>query len=453
MDWPSGTRRRAGVSSFGFSGTNAHVILEEAPAPIAPAEEAQVAERPLQLLALSAKSQPALQQLAEAYGLWLEGHPEVCLGDVCFTANTGRAHFESRLAVVGQSVQELGQQLREFGLKGASKGVLSRRLCRENRPQVAFLFSGQGTQQVGMGRELYQSEPVFRRALEGCAELLNGKLSAPLLEVLYGDEGGELLEQTLYTQTGLFSLEYALSQLWKSWGIEPVVVLGHSLGEYVAACVAGVMSLEDALKLVVARARLMQEVQAEGAMAAVLAKPEEVEKTLGKSGTEVSIAAINGPQQAVDAMVAEFRRRRDAFCDGLNQIPGVRCALPGGAFYAFANITQTGMDSKTAADFLLNEAGVERTRTPRPVQLACAAGYSRPVLESLIANLLCRGAAHITYKGHRGAIIHMGMAIMAHKAATVRRIQLGRLSTRAQKFRRLLRLKRHKPNEFTDSKN
>jgi len=102
---------------------------------------------------------------------------------------------------------------------------------------------------------------------------------------------------------------------------------------------------------------------------------------------------------------------------------------------------------------LLNEAGLERTRTPRQVQLACAAGYSRPVIESIIANLLCRGAAHINYKGHRGAIIHMGMAIMAHNAATVRRIQLGRLSTRAQKFRRLLRLKRHKPNEFTDSKN
>ena len=204
--WPRSDRpRRAGVSSFGFSGTNAHVIVEEAPEQAAAQRER---ERPAHLLVLSARSEAALGQLAQRYGEALEGLA-ADVGDICYTAGAGRAHFTHRLAVTGSSRGELRDRL---------LGALPGKAVREREGvRAVFLFPGQGAQYAGMGRELYESQPVFRRSLEECAELLKGKLEKPLLEVLWGGST-ELLEQTAYTQPSLFAIEYALSELWRSWG-------------------------------------------------------------------------------------------------------------------------------------------------------------------------------------------------------------------------------------------
>ncbi len=260
-------KRIAGVSAFGFSGTNAHVVVEEAPAR---EERVRSLERPLHLLTLSARTEIALQELVERYDSAL-GNSKEALGDICFTANAGRIHFEYRSSVVGATVEEIRKKLQErkTGTEGQERGGV--------RP--VFLFSGQGAQYAGMGKQLYETQPVFRKAIDECEELLKGELEKPLREVMWG-ASTEALEQTAYTQPALFALEYAMSEMWKSWGIVPGVVLGHSVGEYVAACVAGVYSLADGMKLIAARARLMQKVSGRGAMAAVMAREERVREAL-----------------------------------------------------------------------------------------------------------------------------------------------------------------------------
>ena len=285
--WPrSGRPRRAGVSSFGFSGTNAHVIVEEAPQEVAAQRER---ERPLHLLVLSARSEAALEQLGQRYGETLEGL-DADVGDICYTAGAGRAHFTHRLAVTGSSREQLRERL---------LGALPGKAVREREGvRAVFLFPGQGAQYAGMGRELYESQPVFRRSVEECAELLKGELEQPLLEVLWGG-ATELLEQTAYTQPSLFAIEYALSELWRSWGIEPGAVLGHSVGEYVAACVAGMCTLEEGLKLIATRGRLMQGAKGRGAMAAVRAREDRVRLALEGLERRVAIAAINAPESVV----------------------------------------------------------------------------------------------------------------------------------------------------------
>jgi acyl transferase domain-containing protein len=251
--------RFAGVSSFGFGGTNAHVILEEAPASSDVADDIQ---RPLQLLTLSTKSEQALQDSARHYEEFLASHPELSLADVCFTANTGRSHFEQRLAVIAESTTQLRQQLKAFLAESGTAGLASGQVQSSKPPKIAFLFTGQGSQYVGMGRQLYETQPSFRAALDRCAEILRPYLDKPLLEILYPQSNNSsvpsLLDETAYTQPTLFALEYALFELWKSWGIQPSVVMGHSVGEYVAACVAGALTLEEGLKLIAARGRLMQ---------------------------------------------------------------------------------------------------------------------------------------------------------------------------------------------------
>ena len=283
--WPRGERPRlAGVSSFGMSGTNAHLVVEEAPAE--PSAKPVSSEAALHLLPLSAKTPDALAQLAGRYAEHLESYPH--LADVCFTAGVGRSHFEYRLAVVGADSAELSSELAESIPHGETP---------RERPKLAFLFTGQGSQYVGMGRDLYDTEPVFREALDRCAELFDEELEEPLLQVLFEDE--ERLGQTLYTQPCLFALEYALCELWRSWGITPDVVLGHSIGELVAACVAGVLSLEHAARLTAARGRLMQELPAGGAMVSVKASEERVAEALAPFANRVSIAAVNGPLSVV----------------------------------------------------------------------------------------------------------------------------------------------------------
>jgi acyl transferase domain-containing protein/acyl-CoA synthetase (AMP-forming)/AMP-acid ligase II/acyl carrier protein len=302
--WVTGNERRlAGVSSFGFGGTNAHVVLEEASTTVSVEAER---ERPKHILTFSAKSDKALQELAQRYVETLDATSP--LADVCYTANTGRSsggaasltHFDYRLAVVAESTVQLREQLDAFVVKKETGGLISRQLRSQKPPRLAFLFTGQGSQYVGMGRELYLTQPTFRASLDRCDEILRPYLDKPLLNVLYPEPGETSpIDATAYTQPTLFALEYALFQLWKSWGIEPTVVMGHSVGEYVAACVAGVFSLEDGLKLIAERARFMQALPQDGEMVAVFADEATVTAAIRPYAQQVSIAAINGPQSIV----------------------------------------------------------------------------------------------------------------------------------------------------------
>jgi acyl transferase domain-containing protein/acyl carrier protein len=290
-----GNRRLAGISSFGFSGTNAHIIVEEAPGPTAtPAG----LERPIHILALGAKSEGALRDLGGRHADHLVGTGDA-LADVAFTANAGRTHFAHRAAVVAATASDARDALAAHAA-GQPHTALRTGEAPGSEPNVAFLFTGQGAQYAGMGRQLFETHPVFRRTLTDCDEILRGVLDVPLLSVIYPGEsnGAALIDQTAYTQPALFAVEYALAQLWQSWGVRPAAVLGHSVGEYVAACVAGVFSLEAGLKLIAARARLMQ-MQPAGAMAAVFAGEAQARDAIARFGAALSIAALNGPDHTV----------------------------------------------------------------------------------------------------------------------------------------------------------
>nr|VFK60339.1 MAG: 8-amino-7-oxononanoate synthase [Candidatus Kentron sp. UNK]VFK69214.1 MAG: 8-amino-7-oxononanoate synthase [Candidatus Kentron sp. UNK] len=325
---PNG-QRLAGVSSFGFSGANAHVVLGEAPvadpvfvgwAELAnPNEEVLISdsvgvrsspqpttftERPFHLLTLSAKTGDALRELADNYATYLETHPKTPLADICFTANTGRSHFKHRIALVAGSIEEAREQLH------AADYIVGK--VARGKPRIAFLFTGQGSQYVGMGQQLYETQPLFRETLDRCDAILR-PLEAPLLDLLYGDTGGDAgnaalqggmantdaLNQTIYTQPALFALEYALAKLWQSWGVTPDVVMGHSVGEYVAACIAGVFSLEDGLQLIAARGRLMQTLCEKGDMLALPVGERQALQLIAPFPREISLAAINGPESVV----------------------------------------------------------------------------------------------------------------------------------------------------------
>ncbi|MEP7052422.1 MAG: type I polyketide synthase, partial [Pseudomonadota bacterium] len=312
-------RRVAGVSSFGFSGTNAHIVLEQAPARATP-RAPRVARR--HSFVLSAFDAASLRAQAARHAAALSGFSDAQLADVCFTAAVARAHHPERAAISATTIHELREGLLGLAAGADVPGLRKARVTKREPLRIVFLFTGQGAQYAGMGRQLYEEQPVFRAALERCAATLEAELSLPLLSVLYPSEGGPaLLDQTQYTQPALFALEYALTCLWRAWGITPNIVIGHSVGEYVAACVAGVLEVEDALRLLAARGRLMQSLPAGGAMAALFAAESDVTPALTGRGQRVSIAAVNGPTQTVisgaseevAAICAEFQAR------------GVRC--------------------------------------------------------------------------------------------------------------------------------
>ncbi len=307
-EWAAnGTPRRAGVSAFGMGGTNAHAVLEEAPEP-APTSPS----RPWQLLLLSARTETALAQQAENLAAFLEAHPETELADAAFTLQAGRKLHEHRRAVVCCGVEHARQVLAgrdpDWSAAAYSPG--------RERP-VVFLFSGQGAQYAGMGRGLYETEPTFRAHVDDACERLRPHLGLDLRELLFAADGDEeaagRLAQTRFTQPALFVIEYALARLWMEWGIRPEAMMGHSIGEYVAACLAGVFSLGDALALVAERGRLMQSLPS-GAMLAVPLPEAEVLPLLGAG---LSLAAVNapdrcvvsGPHAEVDALRAELEAR------------------------------------------------------------------------------------------------------------------------------------------------
>lgn len=289
-------RRLAGVSAFGFGGTNAHMVLEEVPISIA---SEPVVERPLHVLTLSAKSQTALRSLAERYRASVTKIADESLADLCFTANTGRVHFTHRLSLLASSINDVRDRLDDFLEHRAVPAIVTGEVSKRTCPKIGFLFTGQGSQYTNMGRCLYETQPTFRQALDHCAEILDSHLGCSLLSVLYDEANAALVDETAYTQPLLAAIEYAIAQMWQSWGIKPDVVMGHSVGEYAAACLAGALSLNDTLRLIAERGRLMQTLPANGTMVAVFANPEILTPLLEGYSARVAIAAFNGPENTV----------------------------------------------------------------------------------------------------------------------------------------------------------
>jgi malonyl CoA-acyl carrier protein transacylase len=297
--WPRGERpRRAGLSSFGFSGTNVHMIIEEAPLS---AVRAVADERPSDVLTVSARTPEGAARLGELYARHLREAPGG-FHDVCFTANTGRLHQQHRIAVIAPDAAHAATSLEAFAGGKPEANVIAGTVGAAAAPRVAFLFTGQGSQYAGMGAELYRVEPIVRRTLDRCDELLRDELPSSLLSVMFED--GAALNETRYTQPALFALEYAIAMLWREWGIQPSIVLGHSLGEFVAATVAGVMTMEAGLRLAAARGRLMQTLSGDGLMSVILTDEAQVTEAIRGYADEIAIAALNAPEQVVVAGTA-----------------------------------------------------------------------------------------------------------------------------------------------------
>ena len=316
-EWETGELpRRAGVSSFGIGGTNAHVIVEEAPA-----IEASIPARAVQLVLLSAKTEQALDVATANLAAHLKRHPDLDLADTAYTLQVGRRHFKHRRMLVCRDVADAAAALETKD----KKRVFMSFTAQEQLP-VTFMFPGQGSQYVNMGRELYESEEVFAAQVDLCSELLQPHLGVDLRSLLYPSaeavaDTEQKLDQTQFTQPALFVVEYALARLWMHWGMLPEAMIGHSIGEYVAACLSGVFSLEDAIAIVAARGRMMQHVPG-GLMLAVNLPENEVQPLLGK---KLSLAAVNSPALCVvsgpTAEIEELQHQleeKGVICRGLH---------------------------------------------------------------------------------------------------------------------------------------
>ena len=347
--------RRAGVSALGVGGTNVHVIMEEPPV-AAPSG----ASRPWHLLLLSAKTDTALEAATTNLVRHLEQHPDCDLADIAYTLHVGRKVFEHRRMIVCRDTCAAVRGLATLDPK-CVKTAVQESLHRD----VAFLFSGQGSQYVNMGRDLYGAEPVFRQEIDRCSEILKPYLLLDLPELLYPDPGeaedaAARLTQTSITQPVLFAFEYALAMLWMAWGVTPRVMMGHSLGEYVAACLAGVFSLEEVLPLVAARGRLMQGLP-EGSMLAVPLAPEEILPWLGK---DLSLAAVNGPSQCVASGptpaiddLAELLLSRQVHCQRLHTSHAFHSALVEPVVDTFARQVERMKRNPPRIPFVSNVTG------------------------------------------------------------------------------------------------
>ena len=292
-DWQTdGFPRRAGVSSFGIGGTNAHVILEEAPQ-----TEASSGSRSFQLLQISAKTTGSLEQATDRLAAYFERNPDVALADAAYTLQVGRKAFNQRRVLVAESVSDALQALKNRD----PKRLLTLSHPKDpNTPPLVFMFSGQGAQYPNMGKGLYDNEAVFKETVDQCCALLQPELGFDLRELLFPaagkeDEAAEKLAQTANTQPALFVIEYALARLLMQWGLQPTMMIGHSIGEYVAACLSGVFSLEDALKVVAARGRLMQKLPG-GKMLSLPLEENDVRPFLNEN---ISLAAVNGKNATV----------------------------------------------------------------------------------------------------------------------------------------------------------
>jgi amino acid adenylation domain-containing protein len=304
-EWNSnGSARRAGVSSFGVGGTNVHAVLEEAP------RATSGASRPCQLLALSARSESALDTATANLTEFLKKNPDVNLADLAYTLKTGRREFQHRRVLSCSAAKDAAAVFESRDSKRVKSGRE-----RSPRPRVVFMFPGQGSQQINMARGLYQTESDFRVQVDLCTEILAPHLGLDIREILYPgeaefEEGRARLSQPEITQPAIFVTEYALARMWEAWGVTPSAMIGHSVGEYVAACIAGVLSLEDALYLLAVRGRLTQELPG-GSMLAVRLSERDVRRYVQNG---VSLAAINspklsvlsGPKDDIEEIQAEF---------------------------------------------------------------------------------------------------------------------------------------------------
>jgi phthiocerol/phenolphthiocerol synthesis type-I polyketide synthase E len=290
-EWENnGYLRRAGVSSFGIGGTNAHIVMEEAPV-----LEKSSQSRPWQLVLLSAKTTTALDSITINLANHLKQNHDLNIADVTYTLQVGRRSFNQRRMTVCANIQDASEIL-----SSVERNQVFTSTIEESNYEVAFMFSGQGSQYVNMALDLYNEEQIFREQLDYCCEFLKPHLGFNLKDILYPDKQStqktsEQLRETYITQPALFVIEYSLAKLWQSWGIEPVVMVGHSIGEYVAACLSGVFSLDDALVLVAARGSLMQSLP-HGAMLAIPLPEGQVKPYLSQ---EISLAVINGASMCV----------------------------------------------------------------------------------------------------------------------------------------------------------
>ena len=316
VSWSAnGKTRIAGVNAFGIGGTNAHMIISEAPE-----VETKNPEwtRSHHALCFSSQCPEALTDLAASYVEHLKSPDSSGLRDLTWTAHTGRSHMPHRLAVIGETPDDIAERLSSYADGETEMGVWSDSHEVGTSPRVCFLFTGQGSQYVNMAKELYETQPFFRAQLDHCDQLLREHIGRSLIDLMHGGEDSdtELLNQTEFTQPSLFALEYCISQLWQSWGIIPDVLLGHSVGEYVAACVAGIFGLEDGLSLIAARARLMQGLPEGGSMVSVLATENQVLTALTGFEEEVSVAGLNasdslvvsGESRSVNEVVSRLSR-------------------------------------------------------------------------------------------------------------------------------------------------
>jgi myxalamid-type polyketide synthase MxaC len=350
----------ADVSSFGFGGSNAHATLEKyRPQPLAPS----AIERPIHVLPLSATSTEALTDLASKFVTYCNGDSTTEeLQHACFTAGTGRQHFPVRLALPCETLADASVALQTF-VDGRSTAAVSTGTVAGDTG-VVMMFTGQGSQYADMGKELYDTQPVFKENIDECAKLLKPHMDKPLLSVLF-PKSGEIspIDLTVYTQPCLFAFEYSLAQLWSSWGVEAAAVVGHSVGEYVAACVAGVMSLEDGLKLIATRARLMDSLPREGTMAAVFEAASVVVDAIA-SQPDVAIAAVNGPKlvvisgrkDGVEAILSSFASR-GVRCKELNTSNAFHSSVMDPILDEFEKVASSVTYGEPYTDIILNRTG------------------------------------------------------------------------------------------------
>ena len=358
--WPAMKLPRvAGVSSFGVGGTNAHVILEEAPVLPKVADEAEGAAPPVTgpwVLPLAAQNNAALRNLAER---WIEFLPatDAPLGALCTAAGEHRSQYDYRLGVVGSTVGELQERLRMFLDGTPSPGVATGHRSASGRPRLAFVFSGQGPQWYAMGRELAASEPVFKATLTEIDAQFKRHATWSLVDELAASEQSSRLGETEIAQPAIFAIQVALAALWKSWGIEPDGVIGHSIGELAALHVAGVLSLEEAVRIVCQRGRLMQRATGTGAMAAVGLDAADAETLVRRYGSALSVAAVNSPRGAV------LSGTKDALQAALKELEGrgvSQRALPVNYAFHSAQMQTLANEFMTA----IGRVASEEPRTP-----------------------------------------------------------------------------------------
>jgi acyl transferase domain-containing protein len=351
-----GGPRRAAISGFAVGGTNAHLVLEEPPE----LDEPQPGGRSHELLVISARSAAALGLASAGLAAYLKDNPEANLADVAYTLQVGRHDFEYRRTVIAASAAEAAAAIEQDEPKRVASGKR-----QSADPAIGFMFPGQGAQYVDMAADLYASLPVFRAELDRCCDLLKPILGLDLRAVLYPDPQGragaaQQLEQTMLTQPALFVIEYALAQQWLDWGIEPQMMIGHSIGEYVAACLAGVFSVEEALALVAARGRLMQRLPGGSMLSVALSEGE----LLPLLGAQVSLAAVNGPQlcvvagphDAIDALQARLQAQ-DTECRRLHTSHAFHSAMMEPMLRAFAEQFQRVRLKPPSRPYISNVTG------------------------------------------------------------------------------------------------